>query len=217
MSAPACPTDLWQFALAHGLLIGLFGTSATFGPLMADVSHWFRRRRGTAVAIAASGNYLAGTVWPGVVQHFIDTVGWRADLHRHRVVLPHHDAAVGIVSCAAASPEPATAARAVAGDGTWHNALGLSPAALQTLLCIAGVACCVAMSMPQVQMVAYCGDLGYGVARGAEMLSLMMGFGIVSRIGIGLDLPTASAGWRPCCWVRRCREFAYCYISCSTD
>jgi len=43
----------------------------------------------------------------------------------------------------------------------------------------------VAMSMPQVHIVAYCGDLGYGVARGAEMLSLMLGFGIVSRIGSG--------------------------------
>ena len=60
-----------------------------------------------------------------------------------------------------------------------------SPYALQVLLCIAGVACCVAMAMPQVHIVAYCGDLGYGVARGAEMLSMMLGFGIVSRIGSG--------------------------------
>jgi MFS family permease len=41
------------------------------------------------------------------------------------------------------------------------------------------------MSMPQVHIVAYCGDLGYGVARGAEMLSIMMAFGIVSRIASG--------------------------------
>ena len=41
------------------------------------------------------------------------------------------------------------------------------------------------MSMPQVHIVAYCGDLGYGVARGAEMLSVMLGFGIISRIGSG--------------------------------
>jgi MFS family permease len=39
--------------------------------------------------------------------------------------------------------------------------------------------------MPQVHIVAYCGDLGYGVARGAEMLSLMLGFGIFSRIASG--------------------------------
>jgi MFS family permease len=47
------------------------------------------------------------------------------------------------------------------------------------------VACCVAMSMPQVHIVAYCGDLGYGAARGAEMLSLMLACGIVSRLVSG--------------------------------
>jgi MFS family permease len=41
------------------------------------------------------------------------------------------------------------------------------------------------MSMPQVHIVAYCGDIGYGPARGAQMLSLMLGFGIVSRLGFG--------------------------------
>ena len=66
-----------------------------------------------------------------------------------------------------------------------HAALPVSPATLQVLLCIAGVACCVAMSMPQVHIVAYCGDLGYGPARGAQMLSLMLGFGIVSRLAFG--------------------------------
>src|SRR5690606_6331787 len=78
---------------------------------------------------------------------------------------------------------PSVAAAAATGP---QAALGLSPAALQTLLCIAGVACCVAMSMPQVHIVAYCGDLGYGPARGAEMLSLMLGFGIVSRLISGM-------------------------------
>ena len=73
-SPPACAASLWQFALAQGLLIGLLGSSATFAPLLADTSLWFTRRRGIAVAICASGNYLAGAVWPPV----------RAALHRHR-------------------------------------------------------------------------------------------------------------------------------------
>src|SRR5258708_18258867 len=64
-------------------------------------------------------------------------------------------------------------------------ALGLSPNGLMALLMLAGLSCCVAMSMPQVHIVAYCADLGYGVARGAEMLSLMLGFGIVSRVASG--------------------------------
>src|SRR5712672_1412595 len=63
--------------------------------------------------------------------------------------------------------------------------LQLSTNTLTVMLCIASISCCVAMAMPQVHIVAYCGDLGYGVARGAEMLSLMMGFGIISRIGSG--------------------------------
>lgn len=57
---------------------------------------------------------------------------------------------------------------------------------LQAVLALAGFACCVAMAMPQVHLVAYCGDLGYGAARGADMLSLMLGCGIVSRVGSGL-------------------------------
>src|SRR5687768_9967889 len=69
-------TTLWQFTLAHGLLVGV-ASSATFAPLLADTSLWFTRRRGMAVAIIASGSYLAGTVWPPVVQHFIQSAGWR--------------------------------------------------------------------------------------------------------------------------------------------
>ena len=180
--AAGSAATLLQFALAHGLLIGL-GSAATFGPLMADISHWFTRRRGIAVAICASGNYLAGTIWPPIVQHFIATSGWRAThvgiglfcgatmlplaLTLRRPLPRPHEATVGAPGFAA--------------PGT----LGLSPAALQWLLALAGVACCVAMSMPQVHIVAYCGDLGYGVARGAQMLSLMMAFGIISRVASG--------------------------------
>jgi MFS family permease len=176
--APSLPT----FALAQGALIG-FGSAASFGPLMADISHWFERRRGIAVAICAAGNYVAGTVWPPTLQHLIETSGWRAT-----------HIAVGIF-CAATLLPLAWLMRgrppgyAAAHDPTLPAFLppdnGLSPRALQVLLCIAGVACCVAMAMPQVHIVAYCGDLGYGAARGAEMLSLMLACGIVSRIGSG--------------------------------
>ncbi len=73
----AVADSIWLFAVAHGLLIGLCGSSATFSPLLADTSLWFARRRGIAVAVCASGNYLGGTVWPPIVQHFVETVGWR--------------------------------------------------------------------------------------------------------------------------------------------
>src|SRR6478752_464459 len=173
--------SLTQVALAHAL-IGL-GCSATFGPLMADISHWFSRRRGIAVAIAASGNYVAGTIWPPVVQHFIATSGWRAThigigLFCLVSMLPLLLLLRGKLDAHASAAAGAAAARLQAQSP-------LSRRALQILLCVAGVACCVAMAMPQVHIVAYCGDLGYGVARGAEMLSLMLGCGIVSRIASG--------------------------------
>src|SRR5919106_1179095 len=70
--------SFWQFSLAHGLLIGFLGCASTFAPLVADTSLWFNRRRGIAVAICASGNYLGGAVWPPVLQYSLYTVGWRA-------------------------------------------------------------------------------------------------------------------------------------------
>jgi len=172
--------NLWQVSLAHAL-IGL-GCSASFGPLMADISHWFVQRRGIAVAIAASGNYIAGTIWPPVVQHFIATSGWRAThigigIFCFVAMLPLVFALRRRLDIYRTETEEESAARLAE--------VPFSPLTLQVLLCIAGVACCVAMSMPQVHIVAYCGDLGYGVARGAEMLSLMLGFGIVSRVGSG--------------------------------
>lgn len=175
-------TSLWQVALAHGLLIGFLGSSAMFGPLMADVSHWFQRHRGKAVAIAASGNYLAGALWPPIVQHFTATAGWRATY-----------IGIGLVCVALMLPLSLALRRRAPGHGVAGGAasavapkvIPVRPNVLMALLCVAGVACCVAMAMPQVHIVAYCGDLGYGVARGAEMLSLMLAFGIISRVATG--------------------------------
>jgi MFS family permease len=182
--AASYATSLWQFALAHGLLIALLGGAATFGPIVADISHWFSRRRGIAVAIAASGNYLAGTIWPPFVQHFIETIGWR-QTHFFIGLL----CAVTMIPLALALRRKAPAQHhtvTLRQVTPTQAGLGMSPVALQILLSIAGFACCVAMSMPQVHIVAYCGDLGYGVTRGAQMLSLMLGLGIISRVGSGI-------------------------------
>lgn len=181
-AAASAPTLYW-YAVAQGVLVG-FGSSATFAPLLADTSLWFTRRRGIAVGIFASGNYLAGTVWPPIIQHFIETAGWRQTFFGVALFC-----AVTLVPIALAlrrrAPESALAA--VVG-GPRMNATGqhvMSPRTLQVLLAIAAVCCCVAMSMPQVHLVAYCGDLGYGAARGAQMLSLMLACGIVSRVSFG--------------------------------
>jgi MFS family permease len=171
-----------QFLIVQFLLIGLFGSSATLGPLIADVSQWFLRRRGIAVAIVASGNYLAGTIWPPFLQQAISAYGWRATF-----------IAMGVLCIGTMVPLALLVSRRPvyqdrASPANKHSgAQGLleRPAFLQPLLVLAGLACCVAMSMPQVHIVAYCGDLGYGPARGAEMLSLMLGCGVISRLACG--------------------------------
>jgi MFS family permease len=182
-AAAALSASYWQFVFAQALLIGMLGSSGTFGPLVADVSHWFVRQRGIAVAIVASGNYVAGTVWPSMLQYGIETIGWRQTyliigvicvatmvplslLLRARPVLDDH-------------PDSAVAASA-------SGRMPVSPAALLAILVVAALACCIAMSMPQVHIIAYCADLGYGTGRGAEMLSLILGFGVVSRLVSGL-------------------------------
>jgi MFS family permease len=172
--------SVWAFILLH-FAIGL-SSAATFGPLMAEASHWFERYRGLAVAIAASGNYVGGTIWPPLVNFGMESFGWRTT-----------HIAIGIFT-AIAMTLALTVLRLLMGAATRRshvNAppprvdLKLSTNALTAILALASISCCVAMSMPQVHIVAYCGDLGYGVARGAEMLSLMLGFGIISRIGSG--------------------------------
>jgi MFS family permease len=173
---------LVPFALVH-LVVG-FGASATFGPLIADTSRWFTRRRGIAVAIVSSGNYLGGAIWPPVLHHFIADEGWRATHVGVGVFCMLAMLPFLVVMRRAPPAEEVASAEAVAAGA--QRGLGLSPGALQVALCIAGLSCCLAMAMPQVHIVAYCGDLGYGVARGAEMLSLMLAFGIVSRIASGL-------------------------------
>ena len=176
-------TSLWQFALAQGLLVGV-ASSATFAPLLADTSLWFNRHRGIAVAVIASGSYLAGTVWPPVVQHFIETQGWR---RAYLGIAVFCVAAMLPLTLALRRRSPLTEATSATTGFVLRSPrpLGMSPAALQTVLIVAGVSCCVAMSMPQVHIVAYSGDLGHGVAHGAKMLSLMLGLGIVSRLASG--------------------------------
>jgi len=172
-------SSMWQFTLAQAFLIGMFGSSSTFGPLVADVTLWFVRRRGIAVAIVASGNYLAGTIWPPLLQYAIDAFGWR---------MAH--LSIGVF-CLVTMPPLAFAlgkktvfeeTNILANSRNLVARMQMSPSKIQALIVIAGFACCMAMAMPQVHIVAYCGDLGFGVARGAEMLSLMLGFGIVSRL-----------------------------------
>jgi MFS family permease len=186
--ASAFVTAYWQFLAVQAVVIGFLGSSVSFGPVVADVSLWFRKRRGIAVALAASGNYLAGMIWSPLIQAAVAEVGWRqthigigiicvvlmipaALLLRRRPDLSEDD-----LPAPGATPAPPGQVAQVP----------LSPRTLQLLLMVAGISCCVAMAMPQVHIVAYCVDLGFGPARGAEMLSVMLGLGIVSRLVSGV-------------------------------
>lgn len=182
MALAALSGSAFMLAAIH-LLIG-FGASASFGPLMADISHWFLKRRGIAVAITASGNYLSGAIWPVAMAGVLEEQGWRmvyfllamitlaimipgALMLRRRVPL-------------AATQAADTLSRARA------RTVGFPPRLFVALLALAGIACCIAMSMPQVHIVALSVDLGFGSAAGAEMLSLMLLGGVVSRLVSGL-------------------------------
>lgn len=180
----ATTTSIWQFVFVQ-LFVGL-GASATFGPMVADISHWFERHRGIAITSVASGNYLAGVIWPVVISALLPHGGWRLAF-----------VVIGIVCILVMVPlslllkrRPPREAEPTTLDGTLpahprHKRIDLSPRALQILLVCAGLGCCVAMSMPQVHIVAYCTGLGYGAASGAQMLSVMLGAGIVSRLFSG--------------------------------
>ena len=163
--------------------IGL-GTAAAFGPLIADTSHWFLKRRGIAVALIASGNYFSGAIWPPLFNNTLQSDGWRdvywiLALSTVFIMIP-----LSFLLAKKISEETARISDAASSDKR-QNVI-ISPKALTILLSIAGIGCCVAMSMPQVHIVAFCIDLGFGPAVGAEMLSLMLIGGIISRLINGL-------------------------------
>jgi MFS family permease len=189
--------SLWQFNLAQGVLIGLLGTSATFAPLVADTSQWFTRRRGIALAICMSGNYVAGAIWPPVTQRMVELWGWRT---AYEVIgyfclasiLPLAGFLRRRAPVLISSPEPIWAGAVASAGGNAatriavsERPLNLNPNLLTVLLSVAGLSCCVAMAMPQVHIVAYCTDLGFGATQGAQMLSLMLAAGILSRLVSG--------------------------------
>jgi len=176
-------TSLGQFILAQGVVVGIAG-SVAFAPIIADTSLWFTRRRGIAVSIIASGSYLAGTVWPPIVHHFIATAGWRRTYLGIGVfcVTTMLPLALGLRR---RSPRTRSVSVTPRVESLTQRPLGMSPAALQAVLVIAALSCCVAMAMPQVHIVAYSDDLGHGAANGAQMLSLMLGAGVVSRLVSG--------------------------------
>jgi MFS family permease len=173
--------QVWALFFGHAILIGLLGSSAHFPPLVVYISRWFDRRRGTAVALISSGQYVAGMLWPTVFERAITQFGWQATMLAYAVVV-----AAAIVPLASFLQPPPQRSRAgvAVGTGTRRRAraLGLPANLVQTLLSVAGFLCCVPMAMPAAHLVAFCTDLGIPAAHGAAMLSVLLGSAFVSRL-----------------------------------
>jgi MFS family permease len=170
----------WALVLGSAVLIGLLGNSAHFPPLVTYVSRWFDRRRGTAVALISSGQYIAGMVWPSVFERGLARFGWQATMLGYAVVV-----AAAILPLALflyPPPRPRQTETAACGERRRPQSLGLPANLVQTMLCVAAFLCCVPMAMPAGHLVALCSDLGIPAARGAAMLSVLLACAFVSRV-----------------------------------
>ncbi len=178
----ALSEGLFSIILSH-FFLGL-GTAAGFGPLIADTSHWFAKKRGIAVAIIASGNYLSGVIWSPVIANILMSDGWREIYLILSIVI-----SVVVIPLSFYLSEKPTEIRPTPREIKNNHQItkiAISGRQLQFFLGLAGVGCCIAMAMPQVHIVAYCVGLGFGPAIGAEMLSLMLACGVISRITFGV-------------------------------
>ena len=173
-------SGIFFLSVMHGLLIGI-GTSSTFAPLIAHVSQWFESRKGAAVGVIASGQYLSGAIWPTLLDSFVEDFGWAG---AYRII------AFIILVCAlpltfVLRKKVAYASYADSRPKVADNTAFVGSHVFTIVLMLAAFSCCVAMSMPQVHLVAFCSDLGFGAARGAKMLSVLLAFGVISRLGFG--------------------------------
>ena len=176
-------SSILEICLAFSLLCGFLGSSFSMAPLIADISHWFSQRRGLAVGIAFSGSYVAGAIWPPILQRMFDAQGWRESFIDLALLTLIFMALLSLLLY----PRPPTNEQlptAGSANSTLTNS-AISAGTLQSLICLAGFGCCVAMAMPQIHIVPYVMDLGHPAIRGAEMLGLMLGFGVISRVGSG--------------------------------
>src|SRR5271166_5447967 len=173
--------QVWALVLGHAILIGLLGNSAHFPPLVVYISRWFDRRRGTAVALISSGQYIAGMLWPTVFERAMTRFGWQATMLGYAVVVAA--AILPLALFLQPPPQPSRGAAAMGREISRRGrALGLPASLVQTLLSAAGFLCCVPMAIPAGHLVALCTDLGIPAAHGAAMLSVLLGSAFVSRL-----------------------------------
>ncbi len=180
-------TEAWQLHVIFGVLIGFLGIGSLAAPLMANITKWYEHRRGMAVGIVASGQSLAGIVWPPIFGYAQDTIGWRGaflwfGVFALAVMVP----LCLIVRARPPAPsdtgrvsEPSAATAAPRGAGVSPSSI--SPKMFKIGLCVAIVCCCVAMSMPLAHVVSYATDLGHDVRDAVEVLSVLLLAAFISR------------------------------------
>ena len=170
----------WSLVLGHALLVGVLGGGAINIPLTLYVTHWFDRRRGSAVALIQSGQYIAGALWPALIATGVASIGWRTTMLATGVLVMLAVAPIALL-CLPRAPERASGAAAAAATARLARIGSLSRRSIFLLLCLAGFLCCTPMAMPTTHLVALCSDLGIAPARGATMLSVLLGCAFLSR------------------------------------
>ena len=170
--------SVWALYVGHGVLIGLLGNGAIFAPLMVYVSRWFDRRRGTAIALISSGQYVAGVLWPSILEAGMKDYGWQSVMLAYGAIVL---AILPLLILLQPAPEPLVASPGQAGMHSGEQVLGLHPNVAMLLICVASFCCCVPMAMPFSQLVALCGDIGIAASHGAAMLSVMLACAFLSR------------------------------------
>jgi len=171
----------WELFFIYGAMLGFFGRSALFGPLTTNITHWFEHKKSLAVGVVSSGQGLAGMLWPPVFHHLIAAVGWRQTALIYGVfTLVAMLLLALILRQKPPTPKPQSAVSQTFADAP------RSSMAIQASLSTASVGCCVAMSLPLAHVVSHVSDLGFDPARGAEVLSLMLGCSVISSLfGVG--------------------------------
>ncbi|MBO88353.1 MAG: MFS transporter [Rickettsiales bacterium] len=179
--------NLLQLCIIQAIMIGLLGSGATFAPLVADASHWFTKRRGIAIGIVISGNYLAGAIWPPIIQDMIDVGNWRTAYTTLAVIAASIIPVLSFLLYKRPNINNVESLSDPSGsNGISNHPLGFAPNTLQCVICFAGIGCCIAMSVPQVHIIPYVTDLNFEARHGANMLAIMLGCGVISRIVSGV-------------------------------
>jgi MFS family permease len=171
--------SMWALYVGQGLMVGLLGNGAVYPPLLVYVSRWFNRRRGAAIALISSGQYVAGVLWPTLFERGLSSIGWQMLMLGYAaVVLVLILPTTFLLKPAPVAPAPRQVPSTVTQKG---RVAGLPPNVAQALICIAGFSCCVPMAVPSAHIVAFCGDIGIRPTHGAAMLSVMLGAAFFAR------------------------------------